>query len=126
LLENQSTAVEAPRDRNGTFEPVIAPKREKRLPLFNDQIISMYLFGMADRDIKPHLEKIYNVEVPPDLISRVTNAALEDMSPPIAGRMTEPSFRKIIRYSVFGRIEGRQNGRKKQYKKRIYDFGCQF
>src|SRR5215475_4060223 len=66
LLENQSTSIEVPRDRNGTFEPVIVPKHEKRLPLFNDQIISMYSFGMTGRGIKSHLEKIYNVEVPPE------------------------------------------------------------
>ena len=79
LLENQSATIEVPRDRNGTFEPVIVPKHEKRVPLFNDQIISMYSFGMGDRDIKKHLEKIYNVEVSPDLISRVTNAVLEEV-----------------------------------------------
>jgi transposase-like protein len=86
LLENQSATVEVPRDRNGTFEPIIVPKHEKRLPVFNDQIISMYSFGMTDRDIKSHLEKIYNVEVPPDLISRVTNAVLEEVSPPLVAR----------------------------------------
>jgi transposase-like protein len=50
LFENQNTTIEAPRDRNGTFEPVIVPKHEKRVPLFNDQIISMYSFGMSDRE----------------------------------------------------------------------------
>jgi transposase-like protein len=42
LLENQSATIEIPRDRNGTFEPIVVPKHQKRLPLFNDQIISMY------------------------------------------------------------------------------------
>jgi len=79
LLENQETTIEVPRDRNSTFEPIIIPKHEKRSPLFNDQIISMYSFGMSDRDIKTHLEKIYNVDVSPDLISRVTNAVLEEV-----------------------------------------------
>jgi len=79
LLENQETTIEIPRDRNGTFEPIIVPKHQKRLPLFNDQIISMYSFGMTDRDIKAHLEKIYNVDVSPDLISRVTNAVMEEV-----------------------------------------------
>ena len=51
LLENQETTIEVPRDRNGSFEPIIVPKHQKRLPLFNDQIISMYSFGMTDRDI---------------------------------------------------------------------------
>jgi len=79
LMENQETIIEVLRDRNSTFEPVIIPKHEKRVPIFNDQIISMYSFGMTDRDIKAHLEKIYNVEVSPDLISRVTNEVLEEV-----------------------------------------------
>jgi transposase-like protein len=48
-LENQETTIEAPRDRSGTFEPIIAPKRRKHPPLFNDQIISMR--GAGDRKI---------------------------------------------------------------------------
>jgi transposase-like protein len=48
LLENQSAAIEVPRDRNGAFKPAIVPKHEKRAPLFNGQIISMYSFGMSD------------------------------------------------------------------------------
>ncbi|GHT81616.1 hypothetical protein FACS1894130_13330 [Spirochaetia bacterium] len=52
LTENQSAVIQVPRDRKGTFEPQIIPKYEKRLPLFNDQIISMYSFGMTARDIK--------------------------------------------------------------------------
>lgn len=50
ILENNDTIdVQVPRDRNSTFEPVIIPKHEKRTPLFNDQIISMYSFGMSTR-----------------------------------------------------------------------------
>ena len=52
LLENQSATISVPRDRAGTFEPIIVPKREKRVPLFNDQIISMYGRGMTDREIR--------------------------------------------------------------------------
>jgi len=51
LMENQEATIEVPRDRNSTFEPEIVPKHEKRVPIFNDQIISMYSFGMSDRDI---------------------------------------------------------------------------
>ena len=79
LLENQSTRIDIPRDRNGSFEPIIVPKHEKRTALFNDQIISMYSFGMSDRDIKKHLEKIYDIDVSPDLISRVTNAVIDEV-----------------------------------------------
>jgi len=52
LLENKSATINVPRDRNGTFAPVIVPKREKCTPLLNEQIISMYFFGMSDQDIK--------------------------------------------------------------------------
>jgi transposase-like protein len=108
LLENQETTIEVPRDRNGTFEPIIVPKHEKRLPLFNDQIISMYSFGMSDRDIKAHLEKIYNVEVSPDLISRVTNAVLEEVRE-WQNRPLEKSY--AIVYLDALRVKGRIDGK---------------
>jgi len=108
LLENQSATIEVPRDRNGTFEPAIVPKHEKRVPLFNDQIISMYSFGMTDRDIKAHLEKIYNVEVSPDLISRVTNAVLEEVRE-WQNRPLEKSY--AIVYLDALRVKGREDGK---------------
>jgi transposase-like protein len=108
LLENQSTTLEIPRDRNSTFEPIIVPKHEKRVPIFNDQIISMYSFGMTDRDIKAHLEKIYNVEVSPDLISRVTNAVLEEVRE-WQNRPLEKSY--AIVYLDALRVKGREDGK---------------
>ena len=115
LLENQSAAIEIPRDRNGTYEPIIVPKHEKRVPLFNDQIISMYSFGMTDRDIKAHLEKIYNVEVSPDLISRVTNSVLEDVKE-WQNRPLEKSY-AIVYFDAI-RVNGREDG--KSCKKSVY------
>jgi putative transposase len=108
LLENQSATIEVPRDRNSTFEPVIVPKHEKRVPLFNDQIISMYSFGMSDRDIKAHLEKIYNVDVSPDLISRVTNAVLDEVRE-WQNRPLEKSY--PILYLDALRIRGKEDGK---------------
>jgi len=108
LLENQETTIEVPRDRNSTFEPIIVPKHEKRTPLFNDQIISMYSFGMTDRDIKSHLEKIYNVEVSPDLISRVTNAVIEEVRE-WQNRALEKSY--PIMYLDAIRVKGREDGK---------------
>jgi len=110
LLENQSATIEVPRDRNSTFEPVIVPKHEKRVPLFNDQIISMYSFGMSDRDIKRHIEKIYNVEVSPDLISRVTNAVLDEVRE-WQNRPLEKSYAILYLDAlvVKGRVEGKSS-----------------
>jgi transposase-like protein len=108
LLENQSATIEVPRDRNGTFEPIIVPKHEKRLPLFNDQIISMYGRGMSDREIQGHLEEIYNVEVSPDLISRVTNAVLDEVRE-WQNRPLEKSY--PIVYLDALRVRGREDGK---------------
>jgi len=108
LLENQETTIEVPRDRNGTFEPVIVPKHQKRSPLFNDQIISMYGKGMTDRKIKEHLEEIYNVEVSPDLISRVTNAVLEEVRE-WQNRPLDKSY--AIVYLDALRVKGKQDGK---------------
>jgi putative transposase len=108
LLENQSTTIDVPRDRNGTFEPIIIPKHEKRIPLFNDQIISMYARGMSDREIKGHLEEIYSIEVSPDLISRVTNAVLDEVHE-WQSRPLEKSY--AILYLDALRVKGREDGR---------------
>jgi transposase-like protein len=72
--------VSVPRDRNGTFEPAILPKYQKRVPLFNDQVISMYAFGMTTRNIQEHIKNIDNVDISPELISRITDAVMEEVS----------------------------------------------
>jgi len=68
LLENQSATICVPRDRARTFEPIIAPKHEKRVPLFDDQVISTHGRGTTDREIRGHLEETCDVEVSHDLI----------------------------------------------------------
>ena len=68
-----------PRDRNGTFEPQIVRKGQTRLKGFNERIIALYARGMTTRDIRAHLREMYDVEVSADLISRVTDAVLEEL-----------------------------------------------
>jgi putative transposase len=68
-----------PRDRNGSFEPKILPKHERRFTGFDDKIISMYARGMTTRDIQAHLEEMYGVEVSASLVSEVTEAVMEDV-----------------------------------------------
>lgn len=79
LTQAQEVELNVPRDRNSEFEPEIVPKYAKRLPLFNDQIISLYSRGMTTRDIQAHLNEIYGINVSPELISRVTDAVHEDV-----------------------------------------------
>ena len=70
--------LEAPRDRNGEFEPQIIRKNQTRWTGFDDKILSMYARGMTTREIQGHLEEMYQVEVSPSLISAVTDAVMED------------------------------------------------
>ena len=68
-----------PRDRNGTFEPAIVPKGTRRLEGFDARVLSLYARGLTVREIWGHLEELYGVSVSPDLISRVTDAVLEEV-----------------------------------------------
>jgi putative transposase len=77
--EHGSVRIEAPRDRAGSFEPQIVPKHQRRFAGFDERIIAMYGRGMSVRDIQAHLAELYGVEVGHDLISRVTDAVLDDV-----------------------------------------------
>lgn len=79
LTGDGAIEITVPRDRNSTFEPVIVSKGERRLDGFDDRIISLYARGMTVREIQGHLQELYGVEVSPDLISRVTDAVLEEV-----------------------------------------------
>ena len=79
LTEDGTVELAVPCDRNGTFEPAIVPKCERRLDGFDDRILSLYARGMTVREIRGHLQELYGVEVSPDLISRVTDAVLEEV-----------------------------------------------
>ena len=79
LTEDGAVELAVPRDRKGTFEPVIVPKGARRLDGFDDRILSLYARGMTVREIQGHLHELYRVEVSPDLISRVTDAVLEEV-----------------------------------------------
>jgi len=71
--------VAVPRDREGSFEPRLLPKRRRRLPGFDEKVLSLYARGMPTREIQGHLKELYKVEVSPSLISVVTDAVLEDV-----------------------------------------------
>src|SRR5487761_1348506 len=70
--------ISTPRDRKGSFEPQIVRKGQRRFEGFDDKILALYSRGLSTRDIEAHLAEIYGVQVGRDLISRVTDAVMED------------------------------------------------
>ena len=78
ITEHGEVAIDTPRDRDGSFEPRIVKKRQRRFEGFDDKILALYSRGMSTRDISAHLEEIYGVQVGRDLISKVTDAVIED------------------------------------------------
>lgn len=77
--EDGAFEVEVPRDREGSFEPRLIAKGQTRIDGLDEKIIAMYARGMSVRDIRGHLEELYGLEVSPDLISRVTDAVLDEV-----------------------------------------------
>src|ERR1700723_3916245 len=77
LTETSKLDIRVPRDREGTFNPKLIARYQRRFPGFDEKIVSMYARGMTVREIQGHLLEIYGLEVSPDLISTVTDAVLE-------------------------------------------------
>ena len=72
--------IEVPRDRAGTFEPLLVPKRSGRVSGgLDDMIISLYAHGMSVRDILHHLEQVYGTQLSAGTVSRITDAVLEEV-----------------------------------------------
>ena len=69
-----------PRDRAGSFEPVLVPKRAGRISGgLDDMIISLYAHGMTVRDILHHLDQVYGTELSPEQVSAITDGVLEEV-----------------------------------------------
>jgi putative transposase len=80
VTDHGEVVVDVPRDRDGTFEPKLVRKRERRLAGFDDKILALYARGMSVRDIQGHLKELYGVDVSPDLVSRVTDAVADEVA----------------------------------------------
>jgi transposase-like protein len=72
-------AIRVPRDRNGTFEPVLVPHGTRRLDGLEAQVISLYTSGLTTGEIRNHLEEIYGTKISKDTISRITDTIVADM-----------------------------------------------
>jgi transposase-like protein len=75
-----------PRDRDGTFEPQIIGKHQRRVPGFDEKILALYAKGMTTRDIQEIVKELYGVEVSPALVSAIT----EDLDAEVTAWRTRP------------------------------------
>jgi putative transposase len=75
-----------PRDRDGTFEPQLVPKHQRRVPGFDEKILALYAKGMTTRDIQEIVRELYGVEVSATLVSAIT----EDLDAEVSAWRTRP------------------------------------
>jgi putative transposase len=64
--------LQTPRDRNGTFDPKLVGKHQRRLAGFDEKILALYAKGMTTRDIQEIVKDLYGVDVSPTLVSEIT------------------------------------------------------
>ena len=80
LTEDGPLRIDIPRDRQGSFEPLLIPKHERRFTGFDDKIVAMYARGMTVREIQGFLAEQYGTEVSPEFISSVTDAVMAEVT----------------------------------------------
>ena len=78
ITDRGPVRVDLPRDREGSFEPILIPKRERRFTGFDERIIAMYARGMSVREIQAFLAESYGTAVSPDFISSVTDEVMAE------------------------------------------------
>lgn len=80
LTETGEVAIEVPRDRDGSFTPMLVAKRQRRLTGLDDMIISLSAKGLTHGEISAHLAEIYGAQVPKSTISTITDRVLDGMA----------------------------------------------
>jgi putative transposase len=95
LSESGAVRLEIPRDRDGTFDPLLVRKGQRRIDGMDQKILSMYARGMTVREIQGHLKELYATDISADLISSVTDAVIEEIRD-WQNRPLEPLYPVII------------------------------
>jgi transposase-like protein len=95
LSESGAVRLEIPRDRDGTFDPQLIRKGQRRIDGMDQKILSMYARGMTVREIQGHLKELYATDISADLISSVTDAVIEEIRE-WQNRPLEPLYPVII------------------------------
>jgi len=116
LLTNSSGDVEVdmPRDRDGTFEPVIVRKRQRRLSDVDEIVLSLYAKGLTTGEISAHFEQIYGASVSRDTVSRITDRVIEEMQA-WSARPLESVYAAIFIDAIMVKIRDGQVGNRPVY-----------
>jgi transposase-like protein len=80
LTDEGPIRIDVPRDRQGSFDPLLIPKHERRFTGFDQKIIAMYARGMTVREIQGYLAEMYATEVSAEFISKVTEEVAEEVT----------------------------------------------
>jgi putative transposase len=78
-MEDGEFELETPRDRDGTLEPKLVKKHQSRITSMDEKILWLYAQGMSTREIVQDFDEWYGVQISPTLISRVTNAVIDQV-----------------------------------------------
>jgi putative transposase len=111
--ESGKLELTTPRDRNGTFEPLLIPKYERRLAGFDDKILALYAKGMSTRDIQELVKTLYDVDLSPVLISSVTDAVDQEVTA-WRSRLLEPVWPIVYFDGIVVHVRG-TSGRVSQH-----------
>jgi mutator family transposase len=79
ITDSGPVGVRTPRDRDGSFAPQLVKKRQRRFEGFDEKILALYARGLSTREIERFLAELYGVSVSRDLISKVTDAVMDDV-----------------------------------------------
>lgn len=71
--------IDVPRDRDGTFEPVVVRKRQRRLSGVDEVVLSLYAKGLTTGEISAHFAEVYGASVSKDTVTRITDRVIEEM-----------------------------------------------
>jgi len=107
-------AIEVPRDRSGTFEPVIVAKRQRRLTDVDAIAISLYARGLTTGEISAHLNEIYGASVSKDTVSRITDKVVEEVQS-WASRPLQGVYAAIFIDAIYVKVRDGQVGNQPFY-----------
>jgi transposase-like protein len=106
--------VEVPRDRDGTFEPVIVKKRQRRLTDVDAVVISLYARGLTTGEISAHFAEVYGASVSKDTVSRITDRVVEDMQA-WSARPLQPVYAAVFIDAIMVKVRDGQVGNQPFY-----------